>query len=208
VTGAGDSPMVIKLGGSHALSPHLQDWLDAVSGCAGKVVIVPGGGPFADTVRIAQEKMGFDDRAAHRMALLAMEQYACALASLDTKLTLADSLAAIRRTLAQRRVPVWCPVRMTLRAKDVPCSWEVTSDSLAAWLSGRIGARRMLLVKQVTMSTDPVRIDDLVTRAIVDKAFPAMLGDLEAFIAGPGDFAATAAAIRRGRPAGIRIARQ
>src|SRR5580704_16000923 len=137
--GDGGGPTVVKLGGSHALSPHLGDWLDAISRCAGRVVIVPGGGPFADTVRTAQQKMGFDDRAAHHMALLAMEQYACALASLDTRLTLTGSLAAIRRTLARRRVPVWCPVRMTLRASEIPCTWEVTSDSLAVWLSGRIG---------------------------------------------------------------------
>ena len=75
-------PTIVKLGGSHAFSPHLKNWLDAIAGCAGCAVVVPGGGPFADAVRMAQPRMGFDDRAAHEMAVLAMEQYGCALTNL------------------------------------------------------------------------------------------------------------------------------
>jgi len=201
------APTVVKLGGSHAFSPHLKDWLGAFARCAGRVVVVPGGGPFADTIRAAQPKMGFDDRAAHHMALLAMEQYAWALASLDATLAPADSVAGIRRALADGRVPVWCPVKMSLRAADIAWSWDVTSDSLAAWLCGRIGARHMLLVKHLAPPVDPIRADELVARAIVDPAFPRMLGavDLEAYLAGPADHAAAAAAIRSGSRAGTRI---
>src|SRR6185369_14601723 len=101
---------------------------------AGRIVLVPGGGPFADAVRAAQPRMGFDDGAAHRMALLAMEQYGCALASGRKQFSLADSRAAIDRALELKQVPVWLPTRMALAA-DIPASWEVTSDSLAAWLA-------------------------------------------------------------------------
>src|SRR5437763_974004 len=90
---------VIKLGGSHAFAPHLAHWLDAIGHCAGRIVVVPGGGPFADAVRDAQPRMGFDDSAAHRMALLAMEQYGCALASLKTCFALAETRAEIGRAL-------------------------------------------------------------------------------------------------------------
>ena len=86
---------VVKLGGSHAFAPHLRAWLDAIAQCAGRIVVVPGGGPFADAVRDAQPRMGFDDAAAHRMALLAMEQYGCALASLNARFVLAESRTAI-----------------------------------------------------------------------------------------------------------------
>ena len=77
-------PTVLKLGGSYAFSPFLKNWIDAVKDCAGCVVLVPGGGPFADAVRAAQPRMGFDDRAAHEMAVLAMDQYGCALAHLGS----------------------------------------------------------------------------------------------------------------------------
>ena len=38
--------IVVKLGGSHAFSSELRDWLAAIVHGAGHVVIVPGGGPF------------------------------------------------------------------------------------------------------------------------------------------------------------------
>src|SRR6266571_3508838 len=153
-------PTIVKIGGSHAFSAHLKDWLGAMSTCAGHVVVVPGGGPFADAVRAAQPRMGFDDRAAHHMGLLAMEQYGCALASLGAGLTLARSAAAIRRALRDQRVPVWSPLPMALRAHDVPWSWDVTSDSLAAWLAGRLGAKRVVLVKHVEPPSGPVLARD------------------------------------------------
>ena len=65
---------IVKLGGSHSSGPHIRDWLAAIVAEAGGIVIVPGGGPFADAVRSAQPRMGFDDRAGDAMALLAMEQ--------------------------------------------------------------------------------------------------------------------------------------
>ena len=71
---------IVKLGGSHATGPHLKDWLAAIAAEAGSIAIVPGGGPFADAVRAAQASIGYDDRAAHAMALMAMAQFGRALA--------------------------------------------------------------------------------------------------------------------------------
>jgi dihydroneopterin aldolase len=198
---------IVKLGGSYAFSPQRDAWLDAIEACAGHVVLVPGGGPFADAVRDAQQHMGFDDRAAHRMALLAMEQYGCALASLGRGLMEAASPVAIRRALRQGRVPVWWPTRMVLEAIDIPRSWDVTADGLAAWLAGVIDVRRVLLVKSIELPHRPVLIEELVARGIVDPLFARYVsaGRVEAAIAGPADHAAAAAAIRGGTLPGVRI---
>ena len=204
----GDRLCVVKLGGSYAFSNQLNDWLGALAACAGHVVLVPGGGPFADAVRVAQPQMGFDDHAAHHMALLAMDQYGRALASLGTGLTVAPSLAAIRRIVSEGGVPIWSATRMVPEAKGVPASWDVTADSLAAWVAGKLRAKRILLVKQVTPPGDAIRADDLVAQGIIDPAFPRFLAAsrAEAFIVGPAQHEATAAAIRNGSPAGTRIA--
>jgi 5-(aminomethyl)-3-furanmethanol phosphate kinase len=163
---------VIKLGGSHAFAPYLRDWLDAIASCAGSIVLVPGGGPFADLVRDAQPRIGFDDDAAHHMALLAMEQYGCALASLNAQLALAESKAEIAHALAECRVPVWLPSRMVLAAREIPWSWDVTSDSLAAWLGGELSASRLVLVKHEAAHMDA---EELAARGIVDSGFPRFL---------------------------------
>jgi dihydroneopterin aldolase len=198
---------VVKLGGSYAFSSNLKNWIDAIAAGAGRVVVAPGGGPFADAVRTAQARMGFDDRAAHRMALLAMDQYCYALANLRTELKLVASATAIRRVLLDGGVPVWSATRMVCAAKDIPWSWEVTSDSLAAWLAGRIGAKRVLLVKHVEPPAGPLRAHELVANGIVDQAFPRFLraSGAEGFIAGPAEYAAAALAIRNGGGVGARI---
>jgi aspartokinase-like uncharacterized kinase len=201
------APVVVKLGGSFAFSAILTDWIRALASCAGRVVIVPGGGPFADTVRTAQRHMGFNDRAAHLMSLLAMEQYGHALICCDDLLQPADSVERIERHLATQRVPVWMPARMAETAADIEPSWRVTSDSLAAWLSGTIGAGRLILVKHVSALTGLEQCQDLVAMGVVDEAFPQYLqkAAVSASLVGPSDHAILAAAIRCGTPAGFPI---
>jgi len=199
--------IIVKLGGSHAFSQHLAAWLDALARAAGRAVVVPGGGPFADAVRAAQPTIGFDDRAAHRMALLAMEQFGCALVGLRPSLRLAETAAAIRAALRAGAVPVWAPTRMVLAAKDVPWSWDVTSDSLAAWLAGALGAKRLLLVKSIATPPAPVRAADLAARGIVDPCFPRFLAasGAQAYLAGASEHATFAAAVDAGSLPGARI---
>jgi dihydroneopterin aldolase len=197
---------VVKLGGSHAGTAHLDAWLDALAACGGRAVIVPGGGPFADAVREAQAGMGFDDAAAHYMALLAMEQFGLALASKRPGLRIAASRDDIGTALRVGKVPVWAPTAMALAAKEIPATWDVTSDSLAAWLAGHIGVARLLLVKHGAPS-EPVLAAELAARGVVDPAFPRFLAasGTQGFIAGPEAYAAAGAAIRGGGAPGARI---
>jgi aspartokinase-like uncharacterized kinase len=194
---AADAPAVIKIGGSAVFSLDLRRWTAAVAECGGRVVVVTGGGPFANAVRAAQSRMGFDDGAAHHMAMLAMEQFGRALASFDRRLVMTDSMPVLRRTLRDGKVPVWLPARMAMRADDIPASWEVTSDSLAAWLAGKLRAARLVLLKQVKLPRQPVAVTALVEKGIVDPAFPQFLKacGAAAFILGPADHMAIRAAV-------------
>jgi 5-(aminomethyl)-3-furanmethanol phosphate kinase len=190
---------IVKLGGSHATGPHLKEWLAAIAAQAGSIAIVPGGGPFADAVRTAQASMGYDDRAAHIMALMAMGQFGCALQSLNPALSLTASRSAILRALKDGKVPVWSPEPMT-RATALPESWELTSDSLSAWLAGALGASRLLLIKHGHFENETVDVHDLAARGIVDPLFPRYLKEsgAQAWLAGPTDSARLAEGLRRG----------
>src|SRR5262245_6790193 len=166
---------VFKLGGSFAGSRYLPDWVEVLANSRGRTVVVPGGGPFAGAVRHAQPKLGFNDAVAHGLALHAMEQFGQALASLSAKFVIVYSAAAIRRVLRAGDVPIWSPTRMVLRRPEIIPSWDITSDSLAAWLAGHIGAGQIVLVKHGGPFEDPVRAVDLAERGIVDRAFPRFL---------------------------------
>lgn len=170
------SPWVIKLGGSLYGGHQIPLWLrQLIIAGAGKFVIVPGGGPFADQVRHAQNRWGITDSCAHVMALLAMEQFGYLLQGLEPKLCLADSRKKIKQALSQGRVPIWLPTAELFNHPEIPASWEVTSDSLAVWLSGELKANRLILVKKARIGASLVSAHILAAQGIVDAAFPHFL---------------------------------
>lgn len=198
---------IVKLGGSVIRSPHLAAWLDAIANAETPVVVVPGGGALADEVRVSQSNLGFDDRAAHRMALLAMDQLAWAVAGLDRRYDVAATAADIRRLLGMGRVPLWAPYAMAAENAGVPASWAVTSDSLALWLTAKLGAERCYMVKSVAVTARSASAAELTRDGVLDEAFPSFLAKIEAqvFLLGRGDEAKFASAAAAGHPLGARI---
>jgi aspartokinase-like uncharacterized kinase len=142
--------VVIKIGGG--LLAHagcLDSVLEQIATARQNVplLIVPGGGPFADAVRDVDRQLGLSDDAAHWMAILAMDQYAQLIASRLNNGALVTGLGEIASALDDARVPVLAPYRWMREADPLPHSWDVTSDSVAAWIAGQVGASRLVLVK-------------------------------------------------------------
>jgi probable H4MPT-linked C1 transfer pathway protein len=141
--------MVIKVGGGllqHVA--HLDRVLAAIVDVARvrRVVVVPGGGPFADTVRHVDERLGLGDDTAHWMAVMAMNQYASLLAARINGAVTATP-AVIEMAHRRGQVPVLAPLSWLRTADPLPHTWDVTSDSIAAWVAGKLRAPRLLLVK-------------------------------------------------------------
>jgi len=92
-------------------------------------------------------------------------------------------------------------------ATDIAPSWSVTSDSLAAWLAGKIGAGRLWIVKHAKLSAGSARLKDLIAARIVDDEFARFLQmmPLPVSILGPSDHDTTVIAIRDGTSVGIGI---
>jgi len=170
--------LVAKIGGSLWRSPLLERWIAALGAWPGPLSIVPGGGPFADAVRAAQGSMRFSDRAAHEMALLAMEQYGLALCDLFGGLALAATPREAAAVRAQGRTPVWRPRALALEA-GLPASWDLTSDSLAAWYARESGAPELLLIKSVDAGCPSD------AASLVDPRFFDYARELSVFLLGP-----------------------
>ena len=141
---------VVKLGGgllSHA--GYFERALSAIAAAAQRhrLLVVPGGGPFADAVRDVDRRYRLSDSAAHWMAVLAMDQHAHLVAARLGGALLVEEPRDIAAALAAGRVPVLAPSRWLRAADPLPHGWDVTSDSLAAWIAGAIGARRLVLIK-------------------------------------------------------------
>ncbi|HEY2023776.1 aspartate kinase [Paraburkholderia sp.] len=162
---------VVKIGGSLSHDPALRHWLRELCEVGGgRVVIVPGGGDFADKVRQYQAEWRFDDLAAHNMCLLAMTQYALLMQGLEPDLMLASSEAKIRRTLRDGHVAVWVPTALMRETPDAMSNWDTTSDSLAAWLSKMLNAERLIVVKSCPIAADDP-LETLAAAGVVDGKF-------------------------------------
>lgn len=200
---------VVKVGGSLAATESLRPWLEALDEAAGSgVVVVPGGGPFADTVRRVQARHRFTDAAAHRMALLAMEQYGLMLCDLARKLAPAETPEQIRKLSEAGLVPVWMPSRALAGRTDAPTGWEATSDTLAAWLAAELTAKSLTLVKAAPPpSAGGLDAAGLAAQGYVDAAFAAHVAGrpFAVRVCGPDDHAAFRQAVATGRLAGVAV---
>ncbi len=184
------SMLIVKFGGSSIASPDLRKWVQAVEKAARPCVVVPGGGPFAATVRQYQTRIGYGGEAARRMALLAMEQFGHALVALGEKLVPATTLEAIDSAQARGLVPVWMPSALIeADAEETERERVVTSDAAAAWLAGRLPGSPLCLIKQIDLPPGS-SLQAIAAAGVVDGAFAAVLHpSTRVYVAGPSDLA-------------------
>jgi 5-(aminomethyl)-3-furanmethanol phosphate kinase len=168
----GNSMWVVKIGGSLLGSPELERWLDVAAKYSdGHIIIVPGGGIFADAVREAQIKSKISDTCAHKLAVLAMDQFGLLLANMNPLLATASSEMEIDERRWQHRGIVWLPSKMVLNSDSIPKNWDMTSDSLAAWLAHKLGAKHLILVKSDKPNEKRLSLKAITDDGLVDQVF-------------------------------------
>ena len=142
---------VLKVGGSLSRQPRLAALCQTIGqlGSQHRLLIVPGGGDFADAVRDHYRRYHVSETIAHRMALLAMDQYGWLLSDLIPASTAVQDVLSARASAAMGRVPILLAATLLIEADPLPHSWQVTSDSIAAWIAGLVGATRFILLKDV-----------------------------------------------------------
>ena len=160
---------IVKVGGALVRAPGALDSvvhaLESAVARGASVAVVPGGGPFANAVRDVDTSLGVGADAAHWMAILAMDQHALLIASRTPHARVVEHPAEVTGALVHGRLPVLAPYRW-LRARDpLPHTWDVTSDSIAAWVAGELEARRLVLVKPVVAEQSAL-VDRYFDRAV------------------------------------------
>jgi len=162
---------IVKLGGSLYADPLLPRWLEMLTQLGGgRVVVVCGGGVFADAVRQRQAQWRFSDLTAHNMAVLAMAQGAFMLQGMQPALRLAGSEKDIRRGLRGGDTVVWAPYELLRDIPDDSTHWGHTSDSIALALARRLNVERLLLVKCCEVAED-ASLSELGSAGVLDSAF-------------------------------------
>ena len=162
---------VAKVGGSlfdfADLPATLRTWLDSQPGVN---VLIAGGGPFADAVRQADATFAIGDTAAHRLALDAMGVSAALLAALLPEAKVLHGLADVRKQLATNQLVVLNPSELSWPASELPYSWNVTSDSIAAQVASELRARELVLFKSTPLPANTNRAE-AAESGLVDRYF-------------------------------------
>jgi len=159
-------PLIVKLGGSLYNTPELPHWLNVLADYSQQqsIIIVPGGGPFADHVRQAQSLYQFNDHAAHHMALIAMKQFGLLLAALEPRCQLFTS-----NMTTIPRLSVWLTDDSLLLETELKHSWDISSDSLALWLANKVTAQQLILIKCCTILSKSIK--QLALDSVIDTGF-------------------------------------
>jgi aspartokinase-like uncharacterized kinase len=135
-----DGCHVIKIGGS--LFDIAGEIIRDIVASAQRVIVVPGGGPFVDLA----VRCNVGDDESHWMALAGMEQYGWYLSSFG--IPVIDCLDLTREQ------SVFLPYKVMREEDPLPHTWDVTSDTIAAWVAWRLKGCLVLL-----KSVDGICID-------------------------------------------------
>ncbi len=150
---------VVKIGGSIAAYPDkLRALCKKISVLSKKfrVVVVPGGGEFADTVRQLDQRYNLTSRISHRMAIYAMNQYGLMLTDLIPDSVVVEEVDQTKSVLHRHFTPIFLPAKLMFMDDPLENSWDVTSDSIAFYIASKLEASKLVLVTDV----DGIYTDD------------------------------------------------
>ena len=185
---------VIKVGGSLGENLSvLKTLCNRLSELSKKfsVIVVPGGGKFADVVREFDQKYALSPAVAHRMAILGMDQFGLMLSQVIPSSCATYSLRDAKRLSEGKAMPIFLPSQMMLQEGPLEPSWDVTSDAIAAYVTSQLNVHKLILVTDVdgiftsnpqkhsnTQLIPKLSVSKLLTfaqRTSVDKYLPKLL---------------------------------
>lgn len=173
--------VVVKVGGSlldwPELPGRLADFLASDVGRLSRVVLIAGGGPTVDVIRRLDQVHQFGEAESHWLAIDALDLTARILGRLLPDARVIDDDADVQTCWDAGVQPILSPGRIFRKLDScsdsgLPATWDVTSDSIAAWIAERLGADRLILIKSRGMPAGSSR-SDAVAAGFVDPLFPA-----------------------------------
>ena len=171
------SIVVVKVGGSLLDWPGLATTLAAFLATVRdrKVVLIVGGGRFADALRDLDRVQRIGEVRSHSLSLRVLGLTAHVLADLVPGLVVVPTIADLAACWASPSTPILDPRRF-LEADDrspdpLPHAWTTTTDAIAARVATHLGALELILLKSVK-PPGGAGLDELARLGLVDPEFP------------------------------------
>ena len=147
---------VVKLGGSL----FHEDAVKFCKSLVGKnVLIICGGGEFANKIREYDAEMEFSDSASHKTAILCMDILGMLVADKVDGAEAVYSLEDAKKVLNDGKLPVLLPSKLFEYLDPLEHSWKVTSDSIAVYISWLLKTKILIVTNVDGIYTDDPSLD-------------------------------------------------
>jgi aspartokinase-like uncharacterized kinase len=163
--------VILKLGGSlmdtgREIMHFLGDYAETKSY---SFIVIPGGGPFAEEIKKLSEKRTISDDMTHWMAVLAMHQFGLFLAGGEQEISVAERLEDLSNA---GPICILLPYKILKADDSLPHTWDVTSDTIAAFIAHKLGEQTFIKLTNVDgiLDENGVLIKRIHTKELIDKA--------------------------------------
>lgn len=170
--------VVFKIGGSLL---NLSNLVEVIRGAIAQrtgqsAVLVVGGGATADVVRAWHQTFGLTSEDAHWLAIEAMALNESLLERLMPEVRVARSAKQVASAVGEGLPALICAdcfLRWGEAAGIAPLarSWDVTSDSIAAWTTLALQADELVLMKSIGVPAG-LTFEQAAQAGLVDPCFP------------------------------------
>ena len=113
-----------------------------------KIVIIPGGGTYANLVRKIDYELDVGDNISHWMAIYAMNIQGTRLIEKFPEIEGITKLESTKES-KKKKIQVFLPLEYLKETDELPHSWDVTSDSIIVYLASKLGLKECYLIKDV-----------------------------------------------------------
>ena len=165
--------IVLKLGGSLMRSKELVVWLENIFSRTRDniIIVVPGGGEFAENIREIQKQLNFNNKIAHKMALLAMCQYGYFLTGINADIKILKNTKILHLDKNIGGSFLWLPDDLLENISEISENWDFSSDSISLWLATYLTADKLVIVKSKKIIYNQSKIKERIVNEDVDKEF-------------------------------------
>jgi len=178
---------VVKIGGS-LFPEYTLELCEKLSQSNEKIVLVNGGGEFANLLRTYHRDYDYSKQANHWNAIRCMDIIGELIADKNDKIEATNDINSIEDIHNHGNIPLLLCYDILKRYDPLIHSWDITSDSIACWIAHKINAKLLILTnvegiyKGNIFSNDKKLIKSISAKELlifeetcVDKCLPKLL---------------------------------
>ena len=135
---------VVKIGGS-LFPEHTEKLCEYLEKSNEKLVLINGGGDFANKLREYNDKYNFSDDIMHWSAIKCMDIIGELIASKNNHIQCTDNLKDIDKIHESGKIPLLLCYNILKNNDTLKHSWNITSDSIACYFAHRLNAKLLIL---------------------------------------------------------------